>query len=325
MMMIIVSKAVSLTEDAHAAEADEGQGDEEHHKASKCHLQRIEVFAASENSVPVHVFLVTASILVPDVQKMSFLKGSFSQQKGKSPTNMNKDIFLTAEWRKLIMANYIVDPAILQKYVPALTEIDLWEGKCYVSLVAFMFNNTRIRNYSIPFHKNFEEVNLRFYVRYKEENTWKRGVVFIREFVPLPFVTLVANTLYDEKYMTLAMSHDWKITPEKLSISYQWNKKRRHSVEVQAVNDPLLIDEGSKQEFITQHFWGYSRKKNYTSEYRVAHELWKSYHVLQYKVDVDFSNCYGPEFAFLNEAEPESVFLVEGSGIEVYRDRKIFL
>lgn len=236
---------------------------------------------------------------------------------------MKNDIFLTAEWRKLIMANYIIDPDILKPYLPIYTEIDLWEGNCYASLVAFMFINTRIKNYNVAFHRNFEEVNLRFYVRYKENNVWKRGVVFIREFVPLPMVTLVANTLYDEKYQTVPMRHNWIINPGNININYQWRKKGWHSIGVEAVNQPSLIVEGSKEEFITQHFWGYSKKRKYTSEYHVDHELWKSYPVTQYNINVDFNHNYGADFSFMNQLQPESVFLVEGSDITVYRDRKI--
>ena len=95
---------------------------------------------------------------------------------------MPKPVFLRAEWRKLVMANYEVEPSILTTYIPSGTEIDLWQGRCYVSLVGFMFLNTKILGVPIPFHRNFEEVNLRFYVRYQEEGEWKRGVVFIKEF-----------------------------------------------------------------------------------------------------------------------------------------------
>ena len=44
--------------------------------------------------------------------------------------------FLNAEWRKLAIANYVIDPEVLKKYVPAGTEIDLWKDKCYVSLIS---------------------------------------------------------------------------------------------------------------------------------------------------------------------------------------------
>src|SRR5215831_17486814 len=97
---------------------------------------------------------------------------------------MDPSSFLRAEWRKLAIANYCVDKKALQKYVPGKTELDTWNGNCYVSLVGFMFLNTKLKGIAIPFHQNFEEVNLRIYVRYKDGHIWKRGVTFIKEIVP---------------------------------------------------------------------------------------------------------------------------------------------
>ena len=233
------------------------------------------------------------------------------------------NLFLTAEWRKLSMVNYIVDPSLLKKYLPSKTELDFWNERCYVSLVAFMFADIKVKGCSIPFHRDFEEVNLRFYVRYKEGANWKRGVVFIREFVSLPMVTLVANSLYQEKYKTIPMSHNWLITPEKLTVDYRWRKPVWHSLKIEALNITSPIAEGSEQEFITQHFWGYAQRKGYTSEYQVEHELWKSYEIVQYNLEVDYTACYGEEFGFLNHQTPHTVFLAEGSAINIYKDRKI--
>jgi uncharacterized protein YqjF (DUF2071 family) len=90
-----------------------------------------------------------------------------------------ENIFLTAEWRKLIMANYKVDASLLEPYLPAKTEIDPWQNECYISLVGFMFTNVKLKGVAVPFHTSFPEINLRFYVRHKSENNdWKRGVVF---------------------------------------------------------------------------------------------------------------------------------------------------
>ncbi|MBP1651849.1 MAG: hypothetical protein H6Q26_2006, partial [Bacteroidetes bacterium] len=118
--------------------------------------------------------------------------------------------FLSAEWRNLLMINFQADPAVLQRYVPYRTELDTWNDIHYVSLVGFMFQNTKVLGLSIPFHRHFEEVNLRFYVRYKDGQEWKRGVVFIKELVPKHAITFVANTIYKEKYATHAMRHRWK-------------------------------------------------------------------------------------------------------------------
>src|ERR1700741_1211564 len=126
-----------------------------------------------------------------------------------SPKNSMKSRFLTAEWRKLAIANYIIDPQILKPFIPYKTELDLWNGKCYISLVGFRFINTKLRGFTIPFHRHFEEVNLRFYVRYKDSVGWKRGVTFIKEIVPKRALSFVANTLYKEKYITLPTKHSW--------------------------------------------------------------------------------------------------------------------
>src|SRR5690606_29952089 len=132
----------------------------------------------------------------------------------------------------LAMANYPVDRKVLDPYVPYKTELDLWNNTCYVSLVGFMFNNTTVKGIRIPFHTHFEEVNLRFYVRYNDNGTWKRGVVFIKEIVPRPALTFVANTIYKEHYETMPMNHFWETTENSLIVEYKWRKVRWHRLKV---------------------------------------------------------------------------------------------
>jgi len=222
------------------------------------------------------------------------------------------------------MANYEVDPALLEKYIPKHTETDLWNGKCYVSLVGFMFVNTKVRGVKIPFHINFEEVNLRFYVKHKGAEGWKRGVVFVREIVPRRALTLVANALYGENYVTMPMKHTWRERPDMLSVEYAWKKERWHTMKVVAENKPIDIIPGSEEEFITEHFWGYTRiTEEKTSEYEVAHPTWQIYPLKSSKIEVDFGKIYGSDFAFLDHIAPASVFLAEGSGIEVRQGEKV--
>lgn len=230
--------------------------------------------------------------------------------------------FLQAEWRKLVMANYAVDPQILEKYLPYQTEIDLWNDTCYISLVGFMFRNTRVKGWKIPFHIHFEEVNLRFYVRYRDGNEWKRGVVFIKEIVPKPALTWVANTIYKENYETMPMRHWWDISGDELTVEYQWKKKRWHSLRVTAAHQAIPILPDTEEEFITEHYWGYTRiSDRKTSEYGVEHPRWDVYPVRSYEMDVDFARVYGPEFSFLQTETPKSVFLAEGSEIQVKEGR----
>jgi uncharacterized protein YqjF (DUF2071 family) len=227
--------------------------------------------------------------------------------------------FLSAEWRKLAMANYAVDPVVLQPYLPYRTELDLWRDTCYVSLVGFMFLETAVKGFKIPFHVNFEEVNLRFYVRYKDGGVWKRGVVFIKEIVPKAAITWVANTIYKENYETLPMEHTWEAGSGALNVAYRWRKNKSwNSLQVMTDHEPVEIQPGSEEEFITEHYWGYAKiGDRKTSEYEVVHPRWQVYPVRQYAIDVDFGKVYGDDFGFLKSEIPRSVFLAEGSEIQV--------
>jgi uncharacterized protein len=229
--------------------------------------------------------------------------------------------FLTAEWRKLLMANYVVSPELLLPYLPTGTEMDLYQGRCYVSLVGFLFRDTRLRGVRVPFHVEFEEVNLRFYVL----RDARRGVVFIREIVPRLALQIVANTFYGEKYATARMWHEWSEENAELTIRYGWMARgRRQEIKATAGIDAAPIATGSEEEFITEHYWGYTaRHGGCTSEYEVVHPRWNVYGVKSYEIDVDFGLVYGSQFAGLNDQRPESVLLAEGSEVVVRSGARI--
>lgn len=233
--------------------------------------------------------------------------------------------FLTANWNNLALINYEINPKILDKYLPKGTEIDLWNNKCYVSLVGFMFNDTKVLGLKIPFHTNFEEVNIRFYVKRFENGEWKRGVVFIKEIVPKTAVTFIANTLYKEHYQTNKMRHAVTENSSSKTFSYQWkNDNQWNSIQLVTKLDQSAIELNSEAEFITEHYFGYTKyDENTTFEYEVTHPRWKQFEIINYKIDVDFENNYGKDFAFLNESKPVSVFLAKGSKITVENKRKI--
>jgi uncharacterized protein len=226
--------------------------------------------------------------------------------------------FLSAEWRKLAIANYAIDPGLLLNYLPAGTEPDLWKGRCYVSLVGFMFLNTRIKGFAVPCHINFEEVNLRFYVRFGKGSESKRGVVFIKELVPRPALTMVANRMYKENYQTLPMRHSWLVHDDEIAIKYEWRKTEWHSFEVRVENKHIPIEVNSEEEFITEHYWGYTKlNETLTSEYEVQHPRWNTYRVKDHSIKVDFGMVYGQQLSFLNHLAPVSVMLAEGSPVSV--------
>jgi uncharacterized protein len=208
---------------------------------------------------------------------------------------------------------------VLSKYTPKGVEIDLFEEKAYVSLVGFMFKNTRLFNIPIFKFGTFEEINLRFYVKRTVEGKTKRGVVFINETVPYRVVAWLANTLYKEHYTTVKTRHTWEISDQKKKINYQWLLNNRwNSIEVTASTTKKKMEENSFEHFIYEHYYGYTKLNELeTEEYRIAHPSWLINEINDYKIDCNFHEMYGKDFSFLDEKKPTSVFIAEGSSIEV--------
>ncbi len=229
--------------------------------------------------------------------------------------------FLTAKWHDLIMANYEVDPVMLKPRVPLGTELDLHEGKCFVSLVGFMFLDTRVMDFLVPFHVNFEEVNLRFYVKRQTDEELRRGVVFVKEIVPKAAIAAVARTLYGEPYERCEMSN----FRDDEHVRYSWEKDGfANSISVERGLSQGVPAEGSHGEFIIEHYWGYTKRgERRTDEYKVEHPKWELFAADRPKIDVDFGVTYGEEFGFLSTADPHSVLLAKGSDIAVYKGEKI--
>src|SRR5258707_9534752 len=183
--------------------------------------------------------------------------------------------FLTAEWNHLLMLNYAVDPSLLQQFVPAGTHLDQLDGKTYVSLIGFEFNETRVSGISIPFHQSFEEVNLRLYVKRDS----KRGVVFIRELVPKYAVAAIARFAFGENYSCVPMSHriHTRADSDVMEAEYAWGAgQNRCLLQIETSGPGFLPAEGSLSQFITGHYWGYASQSNGAClEYEVQHPQWR--------------------------------------------------
>ena len=221
------------------------------------------------------------------------------------------------------MANYKVDPILLLPYLPARTVLDDFEGSCYVSLVGFLFDDVRLKGWRIPYHRQFPEVNLRFYVKRDipdNPGSIQRGVVFINEIVPRFAIAWVANTFYKEKYIAAPMKHRFHHSGREWNVAYQWRRRNAwYSIQAQAADALLPMPPGSPEAFIFEHYYGYSKRSaTVTHEYEVAHPGWQHYQVKEYSIVCDFEKMYGPAFAVLNLQKPASVFMAEGSEVAVY-------
>jgi uncharacterized protein YqjF (DUF2071 family) len=232
---------------------------------------------------------------------------------------VKQKIFLSAQWKNLVFANYEIDPKVLAPYVPKGTELDYFEGKCYVSLVGFQFLETKVLGIKIPFHINFEEFNLRFYVKYHSGNEWKRGVVFIKELVPKHAIAWVADLVYHEPYLAVPMKHEVSVINDQRLASYYFKKNNQwHYLKFVAQNNLQNIVPGSLEEFITEHYWGYNRfNDTLTMEYEVEHPKWQIFPVMHAEINIDFKTFYPVAFHPFLVKSPASLIMAEGSEIIV--------
>jgi uncharacterized protein YqjF (DUF2071 family) len=224
--------------------------------------------------------------------------------------------FLTAEWRNLFLATYAVPPALLEKRLPPGLELDTRDGSAFVSLVAFEFLRTHVLGIGWPGYRNFAELNLRFYVRH----AGRRGVVFIREFVPQRLVAWLARLLYNEPYRAAPLTASRREDDQKRTMDYRlrW-AGREHLLTVTGARPSFLPGESTDEHFFKEHRWGFGTTRGgRTLRYEVAHPAWEVFRVLSFHIDLDWAAVYGPEWGFLGKAAPCSTVFAVGSAVSVY-------
>jgi uncharacterized protein YqjF (DUF2071 family) len=236
--------------------------------------------------------------------------------------------FLSAQWRWLAMLNWRVDPSLLRPLVPRGTELDTWHGAHYVSAVGFLFLDTRVLGVPVPMHVNFEELNLRFYVWRDVEGVRRRGVTFIKELVPRHAIAWVARLAYNEPYARRAMRHRISGKPTNQApdaVEYGWRERGGWGrLSLEPTGESRALAEGSEAEFITEHYWGYTRQRDGgTMEYEVRHARWRTWRARRASLEGDLVSLYGAAFASALAREPDSAFLADGSPVSVFRPSRL--
>ena len=223
--------------------------------------------------------------------------------------------FLTAEWRHLCLINYAVEPGRLLPYLPPGLELDTVGGQAFVSLVAFDFLNTRVLGIPWPGYRSFPEINLRFYVREGE----RRGVAFIREFVPKRLIAGIARALYNEPYAAVPMRSVVRERDGALEVEHVLKASgRAQRIFISAGSIESVPAEDSEAHFFKEHSWGYGRSRSgRLTRYEVQHPVWATYPVERFNLDWEFGAAYGPAWSDLARTAPRSVLLAKGSPIRV--------
>lgn len=233
-------------------------------------------------------------------------------------------VFLSAEWRDLVVLNYEVDPLVLRSYVPPGTELDEFGGRTFLSLVGFRFLRAKLFGLaSVPFHANFDEVNLRLYVRRRAGGQLRRGVVFIREVVPRTAIAFAARLAYGESYSARPMRHRLNLSPTGGAGRYEWLVDGQWcGLEASGVGHAARPAHGSFEQFIAEHYWGYSVSRGGCFEYRVAHPPWNVWAASTARFYGRADSLYGPLLGAAIRRTPDSAFVADGSPVLVFTGRR---
>ena len=231
---------------------------------------------------------------------------------------------MTARWSNLILATYRVDPDVLVPLLPPGCRLDLVDGRGLASLVAFDFLDARVLGVRWPGFVNFPEVNLRFYVRHgrddDEGNTERRGVVFVREFVPQRVVAALARWVYNEPYRATRMRSQVVEGDGMLTVRHRLTVARRErtigvTADVARHHHPA----DSPEAYLIEHQWGFgTSRRGSLIRYQVVHPAWDVHPVRSFDLDWDWAAAYGTRFAPLQREEPMSVVLAAGSAVSIY-------
>ncbi len=245
-----------------------------------------------------------------------------------SSSTAQPPVFLTSNWLKIVMANFRIDPTLIEPHVPPGTELDCFDGSAWISVVGLLFDDTRLLGLPIPLHRNFEEINLRIYVRRAVGDDTRRAVTFIKELVPLPAVTWTARLLYGENYQTVPVRHETESDKGAGSgsraLSYVWGRGATQCrLSARIAGEAQSVSPGSEEAFIAEHEWGYSRRKGSTFEYRVEHPPWRIWRAQEVLLEGNLSAHYGAGIGSVLKQPPDSAFVAEGSAVKVYRGVKI--
>jgi uncharacterized protein YqjF (DUF2071 family) len=224
-------------------------------------------------------------------------------------------------WNKIIFVNYAVDPAVLQAYVPAGTSLAYHNGRCFLTLAAFVFSDIAVAGIRLPVKKAVPEINLRFYVAPEPDDKSKKGVVFIRENIPSRAIALAANLIYQEHYRVKKIHYDWEEKDHIESVAYEWS--RHNKVCVRTVREKRNdVKPDTEADFILHNFWGYTGSaESKTRKYKVSHPRWSVRQIVSEEIRVNFGKSFGEPFAFLDRRKPDSVFLTDGSPVSIHRPR----
>lgn len=182
-------------------------------------------------------------------------------------------VFMTGNWKDLVVSTFEIDKETLEPYLPKDTEIDFFKGKALMSMVAFTFSNVRFFGIKVPFHQRFGQINFRFYVKSKIDGT--KGVVFIKEFAPKPLIATIANIFYNEPYFYKKIVLTKTTNTNNSLINYTYKNLK---IEAIAKHQTNKLKQNSIEHFVVDRYIAFIKSHDKkTIQYKINHRPWDLY------------------------------------------------
>ncbi len=188
-----------------------------------------------------------------------------------------------ADWMDVLFIHYEVDPTRLQASVPF--ELDLLDGRAFVSLVAFSMRRLRPAFggalTALPFKIVGETrfLNVRTYVRHNQE----AGIYFIKEFMSSRLSAPLGPLTYGLPYHLARLDYDCRDN----GFAFDGRIRRTEGHErrlrfhasfkpdAPAANRSTAYDEGLAAEFLTEQYTAYTCHRGDQRLFRIWHKPWK--------------------------------------------------
>ena len=248
------------------------------------------------------------------------------------PGNVNQPTqkpLMRARFSELVALNFSIDPAILQPLVPRGLELDFFKDETYVSLIAMMLRDVRVFGFPIHIASGFEEINLRFYVRRRVGDSYRKGACFLKDYVSGAAAAWVLGRIFKAEFGRLKLKHknsgfDPKEENAIPEVDYQWKvDDHMNRVRVKAREKVQRMGADTKVGFILNHNNEYSCRNGKTLEYAMARPQWVVWNAAQANFTCDVRKLFGPEFEKPLSRRPASVFVTSGSEVVIYKPTEV--
>ena len=196
------------------------------------------------------------------------------------------------EWNNVIFLHWQADIEILQQLVPKEIELDLFEGKPWVSVVAFTMQKIRPKHLpSFPPVSDFDEINIRTYVK----SNGKTGVYFLSIEGGNHLSCKIAKRISELPYRFSKMNRTYDSYE-----SYNSEFKDRLSLDYSIGN--ISKEKDTLDKWLTERYTLFQDSKDAINEFEIHHVEWPIY-----DLDIQKTDIHYPRFKNLFDRLPDKI------------------